>query len=33
MAGLTGAWEEALKEEFSKEYYKKLFVFVKEQYA
>lgn len=33
MAGLTGAWEEALKEEFSKEYYKKLFVFVKEQYG
>ncbi|MCI8791264.1 MAG: uracil-DNA glycosylase [Eubacterium sp.] len=33
MAGLTGAWEEALKDEFSKEYYKKLFVFVKEQYG
>lgn len=32
MAGLTGAWEEALKDEFSKEYYKKLFMFVKEQY-
>lgn len=33
MAGLTGAWEEALKDEFSKEYYKKLFVFIKEQYG
>lgn len=32
MAGLTGQWEEALREEFSKEYYKKLFLFVREQY-
>jgi uracil-DNA glycosylase len=33
MAGLTGAWESALKEEFSKPYYRKLFLFVKEQYS
>lgn len=33
MAGLTGEWEVALKDEFSKEYYKKLFLFVKEQYS
>ncbi len=32
MAGLTGQWEEALKGEFSKEYYKKLFLYVREQY-
>ena len=31
MAALTGEWENALKEEFSKEYYKKLFLFVREQ--
>lgn len=33
MAGLTGEWEAALHDEFSKEYYKKLFLFVKEQYS
>lgn len=33
MAALTGEWENALKEEFSKEYYKKLFLFVREQYS
>lgn len=33
MAGLTGAWECALKNEFSKPYYRKLFLFIKEQYS
>lgn len=33
MAALRGEWEHALKEEFSKEYYKKLFFFVREQYS
>ena len=33
MAGLTGEWELALREEFSKDYYKKLFYFIKEQYS
>ncbi len=33
MAGLTGAWEKALHSEFSKEYYKKLFFFIREQYS
>ena len=33
MAGLTGEWEKALKGEFSKEYYRKLFLFVREQYS
>lgn len=33
MAGLTGEWEKALQGEFSKEYYKKLFLFIKEQYS
>ncbi|MBQ1881546.1 MAG: uracil-DNA glycosylase [Lachnospiraceae bacterium] len=32
MAGLTGAWAEALKDEFHKEYYKKLYEFVKQEY-
>ena len=32
MAGLTGEWEKALHGEFSKEYYKKLFFYIKEQY-
>lgn len=32
MAGLTGTWEKALHEEFSKEYYRKLFLFVREAY-
>lgn len=32
MAGLVGKWEAALRGEFSKEYYKKLFLFVREQY-
>lgn len=33
MAGLTGAWENALKEEFSKEYYKNLFMFIRQEYS
>lgn len=32
MPGLTGEWQEALKEEFSKDYYRKLFLFIREQY-
>lgn len=32
MAGLTGTWEKALHEEFSKEYYRKLFLFVRDAY-
>ena len=32
MAGLTGGWERALKEEFHKDYYKKLYSFVKSEY-
>lgn len=32
MAALTGEWKEALKEEFGKPYYKKLFEKVKEEY-
>ncbi len=32
MAGLTGGWERALKEEFRKDYYKKLYAFVKSEY-
>lgn len=33
MAGLTGEWEKALSEEFNKEYYKKLFLFIRQEYA
>lgn len=33
MAGLTGEWEKELSEEFSKEYYKKLFLFIKKEYS
>lgn len=33
MAGLAGEWEKALRSEFSKEYYRRLFLFVKEQYG
>lgn len=33
MAGLTGSWENALRGEFSKEYYRKLFLFIKAQYS
>ena len=33
MAGLTGQWEQALSEEFTKEYYKKLFLFVKKEFS
>lgn len=33
MAGLTGEWEKALHGEFAKEYYRKLFLFVREQYG
>ena len=32
MAGINGDWYEALKEEFGKDYYKKLFQTVKEEY-
>lgn len=32
MAGLTGTWEKALHGEFSKEYYRNLFLFVREEY-
>jgi len=32
MAAITGAWEEALREEFRKEYYKKLYQFIREEY-
>ena len=32
MPGLTGAWKEALQGEFSKGYYRKLFLFIREQY-
>ena len=32
MAMLTGDWAEALNEEFNKEYYKKLYYFVKKEY-
>lgn len=32
MAGLQGLWKEELEEEFSKEYYRKLFLFVKDEY-
>ena len=33
MPALTGAWEAALADEFKKDYYKKLFSFVKEEYS
>ena len=33
MAGLTGEWETALRGEFSKDYYKKLFLFIKKEYS
>lgn len=32
MAGLTGAWEQAMEPEFSKPYYRKLFLTVREEY-
>jgi uracil-DNA glycosylase len=32
MAALTGKWEEALRGEFSKEYYKRLFFYIRDQY-
>ena len=32
MAGLTGAWEQAMKPEFAKPYYRKLFMSVQEEY-
>ena len=32
MAGLTGAWEKAMEPEFSKPYYRKLFLKVGEEY-
>ena len=33
MSALTGEWERALHEEFSKEYYKNLFFFIRKQYS
>ena len=33
MAGISGAWNEALKPEYSKDYYRKLFQFVGKAYA
>ncbi len=33
MAALTGDWEQALKPEFGKEYYRNLFAFVKDEYS
>ena len=33
MAGLTGTWEKALQEEFSKDYYRKLFLFIRDEYS
>ena len=33
MAGLTGEWEKALRGEFSREYYKKLFFFIRGEYS
>ncbi len=33
MAALTGAWEQSLRGEFSKEYYNRLYVYVRQQYA
>ena len=33
MAGIEGAWNEALKPEYGKEYYRKLFTFVGAEYA
>lgn len=32
MSAITGAWEEALRPEFRKDYYRKLFEFVREEY-
>ena len=32
MAGLSGEWEKALSEEFTKEYYKNLFLFIRQEY-
>ncbi len=33
MPGLTGEWKEALKGEFAKDYYRELFLFIREQYS
>lgn len=33
MAAITGEWEKALRDEFSKEYYKNLYSFVKDEYS
>lgn len=33
MPGLTGEWKEALEGEFAKDYYRKLFLFIREQYS
>ena len=32
MSMITGDWQEALSDEFRKDYYKKLYTFVKEEY-
>lgn len=33
MAGLTGQWEKELSEEFTKEYYRELFLFIRKEYS
>lgn len=33
MAGLNGQWAEQLSQEFTKEYYKKLFLFIRDEYS
>ena len=33
MSAITGQWKEALQEEYSKEYYRKLFTFIKDAYS
>ena len=33
MSGLSGQWEIAMKDEFSKDYYRKLFFYLKEEYS
>lgn len=33
MSAITGQWKEALQEEYSKEYYRKLFMFIKDAYS
>lgn len=33
MSAITGQWKEVLQEEYSKEYYRKLFMFIKDAYS